>query len=262
MGKHVGLFVLRQCSKWGWVSGSVILLYILTGLLRPAADAATSPISSLSQADLLPQTTPAPVTRQFEETSYYLKDIDFISANVGWAVGAPHWDQVTKVYTGTIVKTTDGGVTWTPQPAGVAETLRNVKFVDANNGWTVGTNGTILHTADGGAHWTRQAVASTDEFRGVAFVSTTQGWATSFHATHYDYRGEADNWQGSVWHTTDGGTIWRAQNLPPNASLLNRVKFIDAQHGWIVGVKYTGNDQYGRPQHAGVVYRTTNGGQT
>ncbi len=263
MGKHIGLFGLRQFSRWGWVSGSVILLYVLTGiLLRPAADAATPPISSLSQTRLLPQTTSSPVTKQFEETSYYLKDIDFIATNVGWAVGEPHWDQVTKAYTGTIVKTTDGGVTWTPQPAGEPETLRNVKFVDANNGWTVGTSGTILHTADGGAHWTRQSVASTDEFRGVAFVSATQGWATSFHATHYDYQGEADNWQGSIWHTTNGGALWQAQSLPANASLLNRVKFIDALHGWIVGVKYTGNDQYGRPQHAGVVYRTANGGQT
>jgi photosystem II stability/assembly factor-like uncharacterized protein len=202
------------------------------------------------------------VIKQFEETSYYLKDVDFISATVGWAVGEPHWDQTAKIYTGTIIKTTDGGATWIAQPAGMAETLRNVQFLDANTGWAVGENGALLHTTDGGAHWARQTAASTDDFRGVAFVSATQGWATSFHATHYDSSGEADNWQGSVWHTTDGGATWQAQTVPSGASLLNRIKFIDAQHGWAVGIKYMGDDQYGYPQHAGIVYRTVNGGQT
>ena len=204
----------------------------------------------------------SPLTKQFEETSYYLKDVDFISADVGWAVGHPHWDQARRVYTGTIIKTTDGGQTWNAQPADTLATLLNVDFVDANRGWTVGTDGVILHTADGGAHWMRQTVASTDEFRGVAFANTNQGWATSFHAVHFDSDGDPDDWRGSIWHTADGGAHWTRQTLPANASLLNRLDFIDAQRGWAVGVKFTGNDQYGQPQHAGVVYRTADGGQT
>ena len=204
----------------------------------------------------------SPLTKQFEETSYYLKDVDFISADVGWAVGHPHWDQARRVYTGTIIKTTDGGQTWNAQPADTLATLLNVDFVDANHGWTVGTDGVILHTADGGAHWMRQTVASTDEFRGVAFANTNQGWATSFHAVHFDSDGDPDDWRGSIWHTADGGAHWTRQTLPANASLLNRLDFIDAQRGWAVGVKFTGNDQYGQPQHAGVVYRTADGGQT
>jgi photosystem II stability/assembly factor-like uncharacterized protein len=252
----------RQQGRWGWVAGLAMLLLILPGFFQPlTAPIAALPPSSLHGAMVL-QATPPPLTKQFEETSYYLKDIDFVSADTGWAVGEPHWDQASKAYTGTIIKTTDGGATWAPQPADVTETLRNVDFLDTNTGWAVGTNGTILYTADGGADWTRQVVASTDEFRGVAFVNATQGWATSFHATHYDYQGEADDWRGSIWHTNDGGLTWQAQTLPDNASLLNRIKFIDAQHGWAVGVEYTGNDQYGRPQHAGIVYRTINGGQT
>ena len=204
----------------------------------------------------------SPLTKQFEETSYYLKDVDFISADVGWAVGHPHWDQARRVYTGTIIKTTDGGQTWNAQPADTLATLLNVDFVDVNHGWTVGTDGVILHTADGGAHWMRQTVASTDEFRGVAFANTNQGWATSFHAVHFDSDGDPDDWRGSIWHTADGGAHWTRQTLPANASLLNRIDFIDAQRGWAVGVKFTGNDQYGQPQHAGVVYRTADGGQT
>lgn len=203
-----------------------------------------------------------PVARQFEETSYSLKDLDFISPTAGWAVGGPHWDQAARAYTATIIKTTDGGATWAPQPTGVFASLRNVDFIDANRGWAVGLDGVILHTSNGGAAWQRQAIASTNELRGVAFADAQHGWASGFYPTHFDDYGEPDNWQGEIWHTGDGGATWRRQNLPAGASLLNRIAFLNAQQGWVVGVKYTGSDPYGNPQHAGVVYRTTNGGQT
>ena len=228
-----------------------ILLALLLGLVPSSAAPA---VAALAAAE-------APLTRQFQETSYYLKDLDMVSADLGWAVGAPHWDQTGRAYVGTILKTTDGGQSWTPQAVDTVATLLNVDFVDAATGWAVGTGGTIVHTADGGAHWTRQAVASTGEFRGVSFVSATVGWASSFEATHYDHSGEADDWRGTVWHTSDGGATWQAQALPTSASLLNRIQFVDAQHGWVVGIKFAGNDPYGRPQHAGIVYVTRNGGQ-
>ncbi len=206
---------------------------------------------------------PFPVVQQFEETSYSLKDVDFISANIGWAVGDPHWDQTLREYTGTVIKTIDGGLTWKPQKTDIVETLRNVDFVDETNGWAVGTNGTIIHTTDGGEHWIRQAVDSQDEFRGVSFISATEGWATSFHSTQYDPTfGTAVNWKGSVWHTEDGGESWQQQGLPENASLMNRIKFLDAQEGWAVGQKYMGEDEHQEIIQAGVVYHTADGGKT
>jgi photosystem II stability/assembly factor-like uncharacterized protein len=206
---------------------------------------------------------PFPVAQQFGETSYFLKDVDFISAVTGWAVGEPHWDQALQAYTGTIVKTTDGGLTWKPQKAEIRETLRNVDFVDDSNGWAVGTNGTILHTTDGGNTWVRQSIDSQDEFRGVSFVNTKDGWASSFHATKQDdYTKQDTDWKGSVWHTGDGGTSWQRQALPEGASLMNRIKFIDSQEGWAVGIKKTGEVYAGNPVHAGVVYHTADGGNT
>jgi photosystem II stability/assembly factor-like uncharacterized protein len=83
-----------------------------------------------------------PILKQFEETSYYLNDIAMVDANTGWAVGEPHWDQATLQYKGTIVKTTNGGDSWGTQDTGVAESFDGVRFVDANQGWAVGTNGT------------------------------------------------------------------------------------------------------------------------
>jgi photosystem II stability/assembly factor-like uncharacterized protein len=200
--------------------------------------------------------------KQFEETSFYLKDTDFISHTVGWAVGQPHWDQAAKAYAGTIIRTSNGGESWVTQALPVAETLNSVDFVDAQAGWAVGAKGTILHTGDGGAHWTAQTIATSDELRSVVFADAGHGWATSLRPIHYDYWGDPDNWQMGIWHTGDGGLTWVAQTLPIGASILQDVDFIDTQTGWAVGVKYIGDDPYGHPDHRPVVYKTSNGGQT
>jgi photosystem II stability/assembly factor-like uncharacterized protein len=202
------------------------------------------------------------VVKQFEETSYYIKDVEFITTTVGWAVGYPHWDQATRTYTGTVVKTEDGGASWTPQAASVSELLWGVDFVDADQGWAVGFNGTILHTDDGGASWHQQAVATSDEFMDVVFADADTGWATSVRPVHVDWWGDPDNWEAAIWHTGDGGATWVEQALPSNASILQAIDFVDADTGWAVGVKYIGNDQYGDPEHWAAVYHTADGGAT
>jgi len=57
---------------------------------------------------------------------------------------------------GTILRTTDGGDSWTLQPSGTTENLFGVSFVDANTGTAVGDHETILRTDDGGDTWTLQ----------------------------------------------------------------------------------------------------------
>jgi len=201
------------------------------------------------------------IEKQFEETSYYLKDICMINSNVGWVVGAPHWDQNEKYYKGTIIKTTDGGESWAEQEAGVCEVLRGVCFVGLNNGWAVGTNGTILHTDNGGDAWIQQTVATTDEFRGVVFTDANNGWATSIEVVHYDWNDEPDDWRGSIWHTSNGGQNWVKQTVPDSTSILNRIDFIDSLNGWAVGIKFI-DDSGISPEHAGAFYSTDNGGLT
>ena len=57
-----------------------------------------------------------------------LYSVKYISAAVGWAVGD----------LGTILKTTDGGTTWSTQTSGTTNNLWGVFFTDANNGTAVG----------------------------------------------------------------------------------------------------------------------------
>src|SRR5262245_57027688 len=52
-------------------------------------------------------------------TWYDLEGVDMVSATEGWAVGAQ----------GTILHTTDGAATWSPQTSGTTEPLNAVRFL-------------------------------------------------------------------------------------------------------------------------------------
>jgi hypothetical protein len=51
---------------------------------------------------------------------------------------------------GTILRTTDGGITWDFQLSGTRRELYGVNFTDSDNGTVVGSQGTILCTTNGG----------------------------------------------------------------------------------------------------------------
>ncbi len=262
-----------------WFVAVVVLAMVLVACIGTAGETPTTqptpaiftatpgqePTRPLTPTEAAGGITPSPpgapqVVKLFEETSYYLKDVAFVNADVGWAVGEPHWNQTEKRYKGTIIKTTDAGEAWTAQEAGVTAGYRGVCFVDANHGWVVGTNGTILHTGDGGDHWVKQTVATSDEFRGVFFTDASTGWATSVEILRSEEPYE--DWRASIWHTDDGGETWVQQALPDNASILNRIDFVDSQTGWVAGVKRIEDDEFGSPQHVGAIYHTTDGGRT
>lgn len=77
-------------------------------------------------------------------------DIQFLDVNNGWSVGG----------NGEILRTVDGGQTWSKVASGVTASLNSVRFADAKNGWIVGNYGALLRTTDGGATWALQPVPS------------------------------------------------------------------------------------------------------
>lgn len=69
----------------------------------------------------------------------------FVDALHGWA-----WENVT-----TLVRTEDGGHTWTPLPdSGSSSPLRGVRFVSATIGYGIDASGRQWKTTDGGQKWT------------------------------------------------------------------------------------------------------------
>ncbi|MCB9089898.1 MAG: Ig-like domain-containing protein [Calditrichae bacterium] len=153
----------------------------------------------------------------------YLSDVCFTDVNTGVAVG----------YLGTILRTSDGGDTWTIQSSGTTENLLGVFFTDTNNGTVVGRFGTILRTTNGGITWVSQSSGVTIHLRDVYFTDAATGWVVG---------------SGTILHTTNGGDTWTPQNSAPYKVLCG-VFFSDANTGWVVG-------------EDGTIRRTTNGGNT
>ena len=75
----------------------------------------------------------------------YCRDIWFMDSQNGIICG----------HNGTILKTTDGGVTWHSRYSGVPFDLYQIWMTDANTGFIIGDQ-TILKTTDGGESWERK----------------------------------------------------------------------------------------------------------
>src|SRR5258708_22366735 len=107
-----------------------------------------------------------------------LRAVCFVDATTGTAVGDY----------GTILRTTDGGATWTLQTSGTTSIgLSGVSFVDANTGtavgapYPVGSFATILRTTDGGATWTPQMSGAAGCRGAESFVDANTGTAGGEH---------------------------------------------------------------------------------
>ncbi|MHB0867675.1 MAG: WD40/YVTN/BNR-like repeat-containing protein [Thermoleophilia bacterium] len=156
-----------------------------------------------------------------------ISGVSFIDASTGWGVGLD----------GTILKTTNGGDTWSAQKSGTMANLSSVKFKDANNGWAVGADGItqagiILHTTDGGATWSTQTAPTNAALESVYFINTLKGIAVG---------------NGVAFYTVNGGATWSAGSGVNGSEYLASVQMLDASNAWAVGSQ-------------GAIYWTTNGG--
>jgi photosystem II stability/assembly factor-like uncharacterized protein len=71
-----------------------------------------------------------------------MESVQIVDPRVAYAVGANG--------PGLVLKSFDGGITWSPQVSNTAQRLKDVWFVDERRGWAVGAAGRILHTSNGG----------------------------------------------------------------------------------------------------------------
>jgi photosystem II stability/assembly factor-like uncharacterized protein len=92
-----------------------------------------------------------------------------------------------------MLKTTDGGSTWTRFPMGMS--IEKIHFVDASTGFAAGSGG-IYKTTDGGQLWLLQQKDNT-EFRGLHAFSASLAVATTY--------------DGDIYTTSNGG----AATIPP-----------------------------------------------
>ena len=94
-----------------------------------------------------------------------LKDVYVFDENTAIAVGEA----------GTIIKTTDKGISWISLTSGTSSDLNSVYFVDSDTGWVVGRGQTILKTTNGGTSWSSQARQPYDPLYSVFFINSSTG---------------------------------------------------------------------------------------
>ena len=120
-----------------------------------------------------------------------LKGIWFTDNNNGYAVG----------YNGTILKTTDGGVSWKTLNSGVTNSLFSVSFSNVNNGLVCGANGIILKTNDGGLTWKTQNSGTIVTLHEVFFLDSANAYISGQFGTYLK--------------SSDAGETWSSISLSP-----------------------------------------------
>lgn len=135
-----------------------------------------------------------------------LRGVSAVSSSVAWASGGD----------GTVLRTTDGGRTWTRHPVPDADGL-DFRDVDATSAATAhvlsigpGEASRIYQTTDSGATWTERFrnVEPSAFFDAMAFAGTTRGVAIS----------DSVGGRFVIRETSDGGRTWTPvppERLPP-----------------------------------------------
>ena len=146
----------------------------------------------------------------------WLYKIDALSTSTAFAIGGAFFPAVT----GFIIKTVNGGSTWTQNNTGTIPFLSGLDMADANTGFAAGDAGTILATTNGGAAWTAQTSGTSDTLQDISFVSASTGWTCGYN--------------GTIRRTTDGGTNWTGETSGI-AEALNGIFALDTTTVWAAG---------------------------
>lgn len=188
----------------------------------------------------------------YKRFRYYLEDVCFVDNNTGFVVGD----------SGMILKTTNGGTSWTLQQQSKQHHFKSVQFFDAQLGFVAGgsgfitighlpryndltDDGVILKTMDGGNTW-QTVFSDTVTLFDMYFLNPSIGWAVGVSQWFIEF-GEI-GYRLSILKTTDGGTNWGQINVDRIPALLYNIFFIDELNGWATG-------------SAGRILKTTDGGK-
>jgi photosystem II stability/assembly factor-like uncharacterized protein len=163
-------------------------------------------------------------------TGANLTGVWFLSPDEGWIAGGA----------GVLLKTTDGGATWTPRtlPGAEGQPLYDVAFANSLVGFVSG-NSAAYTTTDGGVTWTQVSNWVGGSWYHIQFVSQTVGFMGA---------------NGALVRTTDGGTTWPVRSAYPDCPIIYGMNFLDANTGLVSG------SQASSGFHG--IFKTTDGGLT
>jgi photosystem II stability/assembly factor-like uncharacterized protein len=117
-----------------------------------------------------------------------------------------------------ILKTIDGGLSWTEQEPPSKNKMWGVDFFNETLGLMVGEKGEIFRTTDGGVNWQLIDVNTDKTLRSVKFLTQTRAYAVGD--------------DGEVYRSTNGGQSWAKQSVGTTVDL-NRLYFANQDTGYV-----------------------------
>jgi photosystem II stability/assembly factor-like uncharacterized protein len=157
--------------------------------------------------------------------SVQFKNIVFFNEMTGLVFGSEYVSTQNSEF-GFALKTTDGGVEWTPSghfPGSLSYPMP-IYFFDDKNGW-MGYEETLYQTKDGGTHWTPRGTGYyLDSVEGIAFVGTDTVYVQGISAQ-----------AGIILKSTDQGQNWTVMNRPCTENTLTSLCFVDSITGYAGG---------------------------
>lgn len=181
------------------------------------------------------------------ESEWFL-DVDFPSAEVGYACGGTNFG----LHTNVIIKTTDNGVTWDSLTSNFypGYSFGHIEFLNNDTGFVSGDLG-LLRTFDGGVTFS-QVVLPEDEFFINTLVSTSVdrtiiGTRRMIAANTYLVSIFTSDDYGMTWEGTYADTLNNVNNW--NNRFLADMYFLDGSTGYCVG-------------GSGLFLKTTDGGDS
>ena len=155
-----------------------------------------------------------------------------------------------KRYPARVIKTTDGGITWTAMEMGeYASNLIDIFFFDEMHGFVVGGYSdkedpepeknvpdysdvvpVVLYTEDGGITWDNRVA-------NLTFEPGEWGWKINFVNQNVGYVSLESFNRAAILKTTDGGKTWIRLPIddPQGNANLEGVGFITEDRGWVGG---------------------------
>ena len=133
-------------------------------------------------------------------------------------------------YYGLIIKSTDGGESWSQLSSPDTTYYRGIYFFNGQRGFVTGFAGTILYTTDGGQNWTNKTSGTSYNLYGITFIDEYEGWVVGQN--------------GTILHTTNRGDTWTPQTSG-TTNIIQGVEFATRTKGWVCGyggyLRYTSN---------------------
>lgn len=205
---------------------------------------------------------------------YKINDIKLVDNLNGFAVA----DNGSNGY---IIKTNDGGISWTKLLDNCEQGLQRICFINSTNIFAVGWYGKILKSTNAGSSWTDigNTSISTEPLFGAYFFNSLIGVAVGGNGTVLRTANGGLDWTvqniinqelwdiefinndvgyiiskgkpAKIFKTSNKGISWSEIYTEEGNSEFYNINFVDNNNGYIVG---------GKEGSGGIILKTTNGG--